>query len=166
MLYYIASALNRRHFPHYQHHRPLKVFSEGFIWIKSLWRKLKFSFTERDSVHDLFIETASPYFLVILQVHSDMQVKVHSPYPTVESFIEESITSFAKNAPQNTRLVLKHHPFDRGYRNYSQLIRKLGNQYEIIDRLVYLHDCNLPNLLQRAQGVVTINSTVGLSSLR
>jgi len=165
MLYYIASSLNKNRFPYYQHHRPLKIFSEGFIWIKSLWRKLKYRLTERDSVRNLVNRSAPPYFLVVLQVHSDMQVKVHSPYSSVESFIEESITSFAENAPEKATLVLKHHPFDRGYRNYHRLIIKLGKQLGIIDRLVYLHDGNLPQLLQHAQGVITINSTVGLSSI-
>ena len=165
MLYYITSTLGKSHFQYYQHHRPLKVLSEGSIWLKSLWLKLKFRFTERASARDLFDASAPAYFLVILQVHSDMQVKVHSPYPSVESFIEEMIISFANNSPKGTKLVLKHHPFDRGYRNYNQLIIELGKQHGIIDRLVYLHDWNLPKLLQQAHGVVTINSTVGLSSI-
>lgn len=165
MLYYITSALSRSQFQYYQHHRPLKVLSEGSIWLKSLWLKLEFRITERASVRDLLDESSTAYFLVILQVHSDMQVKVHSSYSSVESFIEEMIISFSKNSPKGTKLVLKHHPFDRGYRNYNRLIIELGKQQGIIDRLVYLHDWNLPKLLQHAHGVVTINSTVGLSSI-
>jgi len=165
ILYYIASSLNKNRFQYYQHHRPLKVFSEGFIWLKSLGYKLKFRIAEQALVRDLFSQSSCTYFLVVLQVHSDMQIKVHSPYSSVESFIKETIVSFANNAPENTKLILKHHPFDRGYRNYNHLIKQLGKQLGIANRLVYLHDWSLPRLLQHAHGVITINSTVGLSSI-
>lgn len=54
---------------------------------------------------------------------------------------------------------------DRGHRLYGPLIRKLGKQYNISERVKYVHDLPMPELLTHARAVVTINSTAGLSAL-
>jgi capsular polysaccharide export protein len=84
----------------------------------------------------------------------------------VSEFIEEVVESFAANAPAKTCLVIKHHPRDRGYHDYTVLIRELRKRYKVGERLVYVHDLHLPALLDHALGVVVINSTVGLSALQ
>ena len=75
------------------------------------------------------------------------------------------LTSFAKHAPQDTLLVIKQHPLDRGYRNYSDYVATLAAQYHLGNRVRYIHDQHLPTLLEHARGVVVVNSTVGLSAL-
>jgi capsular polysaccharide export protein len=62
-------------------------------------------------------------------------------------------------------LVFKHHPMDRGYCNYAMLLKRLGDEFGLGERLLYIHDQHLPSLLQAARGVVLVNSTVGLSAL-
>jgi capsule polysaccharide modification protein KpsS len=54
---------------------------------------------------------------------------------------------------------------DRAYREYGLLMRRLARRHRLGDRLVYVHDLHLPTLLQHAKGTITINSTVGLSSI-
>jgi capsular polysaccharide export protein len=54
---------------------------------------------------------------------------------------------------------------DRGYHDYSQLISGLARKLGLGGRCLYIHDQNLPSLLDTAQGVIVINSTVGLSAL-
>ncbi|MEM7259052.1 MAG: hypothetical protein AAF404_16875, partial [Pseudomonadota bacterium] len=105
-----------------------------------------------------------PYFLVPLQVHNDTQVTQHSDFGSVENFIERVIVSFAC-AAENTHLVFKHHPYDRGYKCYKKLINKLACKHNIEDQVFYVHDIDLPALLRNATGSVLINSTVGISSL-
>ncbi|MCD6078145.1 MAG: putative Capsule polysaccharide export protein kpsS, partial [Ramlibacter sp.] len=100
-----------------------------------------------------------------LQVFNDAQIRVHAPFPGVEDFIETTVRSFAARAPDDTLLVFKHHPMDRGYRDYSRLIRKLAHELQLGHRLQYIHDQHLPTLLDHARGVVVVNSTVGLSAL-
>jgi capsule polysaccharide modification protein KpsS len=163
-LYYIASRLSRR-YPQYVHHRPLNVFSEGSKWIFSAVAKLWFKFTERTVGLRLSSELAGNYFLVPLQVHCDMQIRCHSPYKSVEQFIIQLINSFAAHAPPEDYLVFKHHPLDRGYRNYSNLIRRVSESSGIRDRVIYVHDLPLPALFKHAQGTVVINSTAALSSI-
>ena len=100
-----------------------------------------------------------------LQVFNDAQIRVHAPFAGVEDFIETTVRSFAARAPDDTLLVFKHHPMDRGYRDYSRLIRKLAHELQLGHRLQYIHDQHLPTLLDHARGVVVVNSTVGLSAL-
>jgi capsular polysaccharide export protein len=92
-------------------------------------------------------------------------VHVHSDFDSSIHFIEKVMNSFAKHAPQETALVIKHHPMDRGYSDYSALIANLSRQLGLIGRCIYVHDQHLPTLLQHARGVVVINSTVGLSAM-
>jgi capsular polysaccharide export protein len=54
---------------------------------------------------------------------------------------------------------------DRGRKNYSRFIKKISVNLGINYRVMAVHDVHLPTCLKNAIGTVTINSTVGLSSL-
>ena len=163
MKYYIASSVLRWKFPDYEHHRALRVFSEGSYWIRSGIRKAWYRLAERKLAQRL-TSGEENYFLVPLQVHNDTQVTQHSDYGGVEEFIERVIISFASAAPDG-KLVFKHHPYDRGYKSYKNKIRLLAKKHNVVGRVHYVHDTDLPLLLQNARGAVLINSTVGISSL-
>ena len=105
------------------------------------------------------------FFLVPLQVSGDSQVVQHSGFDSVEGFVRHVVASFAAHAPGDTTLVIKHHPFDRGYYDYGPLIRQQGHQLGIADRLLYVHDQHLPTLFDHMRGAIVINSTVGCSAL-
>jgi capsular polysaccharide export protein len=164
ILYYVAACFLRPFFPHYRHHRPLTLL-EALPWIRAGWRKLYFAVKERGVLNRLVGGKSKQFFLVPLQVHNDSQVCVHSPYADVSEFIEEVVTSFAAHAPAKMSLVIKHHPRDRGYHDYSRQVRKLQRRLGLEGRLIYVHDLHLPTLLAHASGAVVINSTVGLSAL-
>lgn len=165
MAYYWASAAGRRRFQHYRHHRPIDWFSEGARWIRSGFRKWRYARRERHVEESLLTQFADNYFLCPLQVHCDMQVVVHSDYNSIEHFIGDVLASFHEHAPDNKAIVFKHHPFDRGYTDYSTLFENLTAELGLQGRVFYVHDLCLPTLLRHAQGTVLINSTVGLSSL-
>lgn len=162
--YYFASSLLWPVFRRYQHHRPLTVL-EAWPWIKSGFRKLLYQQLEQNIQERLVNRYSKRFYLVPLQVHNDAQVHVHSSYKSVIDFVENVISSFVANAPQETLLVIKHHPMDRGYHDYQNAIRELSIAYGAPDRILYIHDQHLPTLLEHAAGVVLINSTVGLSAL-
>lgn len=164
ILYYLASALLWPVFRHYAHHRPLTIW-EGLPWVRGAWRKHLFSRKEKGIQEKLMSTLAGRFFLIPLQVYNDAQILVHSDFDSVSDFITTVMASFARCAPINTHLVIKHHPLDRGYHNYSRLIEQLVQQHGIEERVLYIHDQHLPSLLTHARGVVLINSTVGLSSL-
>jgi len=151
-------------YPRYRHHRDVNAFRQAFYWVRGVIRKFVYALRERGALSRLVGERAGRYFLVPLQVHCDAQLR-HSPYRRYEDFIEDVVSTFAAHAPKDTLLVVKHHPFDRPYRDYRRLLAALGTRLGCADRLVYVHDLHLPTLLKHCRGVVTMNSTAGLSAL-
>jgi capsular polysaccharide export protein len=164
ILYYCASTLLKLFFLNYRHHRPLGVL-EALPWIRGAWRKYIYAFKERHAQKKLTTQQSKQYYLVPLQVYNDAQVQVHSDFDSIKLFIAEVITSFAENALKDKHLVIKHHPMDRAYRDYTLYIARLAEKNNVSDRVLYIHDQHLPSLLEHARGVVVINSTVGLSAL-
>ncbi|ECO2023842.1 capsule biosynthesis protein [Campylobacter coli] len=161
-LYWFFSFLLAPFFNNKLHHRTLYPF-EFLFWFRSLYRKYLYKFTEK-KLNQKIYSLEKKYFLAILQVYNDTQIKHHYK-KSIEEFIEELILSFANHARAKSHLVFKHHPMDRGYRNYSKLINGLSQKYHVEGRIFYVHDTYLPTLLKNALGCITINSTVGLSAI-
>ncbi|EAJ5753423.1 capsule biosynthesis protein [Campylobacter coli] len=161
-LYWLFSFLLAPFFNNKLHHRTLFPF-EFLFWFRSLYRKYLYKFTEK-KLNQKIYSLEKKYFLAILQVYNDTQIKHHYK-KSIEEFIEELILSFANHARAKSYLVFKHHPMDRGYRNYSKLIDELSQKYHVEGRIFYVHDTYLPTLLKNALGCITINSTVGLSAI-
>ncbi|ELE3454249.1 capsule biosynthesis protein [Campylobacter coli] len=161
-LYWFFSFLLAPFFNNKLHHRTLYPF-EFLFWFRSLYRKYLYKFTEK-KLNQKIYSLEKKYFLAILQVYNDTQIKHHYK-KSIEEFIEELILSFANHARAKSYLIFKHHPMDRGYRNYSKLINGLSQKYHVEGRIFYVHDTYLPTLLKKALGCITINSTVGLSAI-
>ncbi|EAM0673184.1 capsule biosynthesis protein [Campylobacter coli] len=161
-LYWLFSFLLAPFFNNKLHHRTLFPF-EFLFWFRSLYRKYLYKLTEK-KLNQKIYSLEKKYFLAILQVYNDTQIKHHYK-KSIEEFIEELILSFANHARAKSYLVFKHHPMDRGYRNYSKLINGLSQKYHVEGRIFYVHDTYLPTLLKKALGCITINSTVGLSAI-
>lgn len=161
-LYWFFSFILAPFFNNKLHHRTLYPF-EFLFWFRSLYRKYLYKFTEK-KLNQKICSLEKKYFLAILQVYSDTQIKYHYK-KNIEAFIEEIILSFANHARAKSYLVFKHHPMDRGYKNYSKLIEELSEKYHVEGRILYVHDSHLPRLLKNALGCITINSTVGLSAI-
>jgi capsular polysaccharide export protein len=164
-LYGLAGRLSRWRFPLYRHHRQYFSFTHGLRWVWGWVRKYLYGLRERDVLSLVRGPLSNRFFLVPLQVHKDAQVLFHSPYRSIVSFVAEVVESFAAHAPADTHLVFKHHPLDRGFRDYGELIARLATEHGIAARVHYVHDVHLPSLLDHARGTVLINSTVGMSSL-
>ncbi|HEG8333114.1 TPA: capsule biosynthesis protein [Campylobacter coli] len=161
-LYWLFSFLLAPFFNNKLHHRTLFPF-EFLFWFRSLYRKYLYKLTEK-KLNQKIYSLEKKYFLAVLQVYNDTQIK-HHYRKSIEEFIEELILSFANHARAKSYLVFKHHPMDRGYRNYSKLINELSQKYHVEGRIFYVHDTYLPTLLKNALGCITINSTVGLSAI-
>ncbi|EFB5313284.1 capsule biosynthesis protein [Campylobacter coli] len=161
-LYWLFSFLLAPFFNNKLHHRTLFPF-EFLFWFRSLYRKYLYKFTEK-KLNQKIYSLEKKYFLAILQVYNDTQIKHHYK-KSIEEFIEELILSFANHARAKSYLIFKHHPMDRGYRNYSKLINGLSQKYHVEGRIFYVHDTYLPTLLKNALGCITINSTAGLSAI-
>jgi capsule polysaccharide modification protein KpsS len=165
ILYALANAILGWRYPHYQHHRSLSPLPQAFYWLRAGWRKYYFGWREKALAQRLVGPLAHRYFIVPLQTHNDAQISVHSDFSSVEDFIERVLISFAQQARPDHVLVFKHHPLDRGYREYGRFIQRLAQRHGLNERVFYVHDVHLPTLLDHALGCVVINSTVGLSSI-
>ena len=137
-----------------------------YIWkqIKGFFLKFYFRLREYKLKKKCFVE--NKFFLVILQVSTDSQLTEGSDIKDNKKFIYKVIKDFAKVNP-NIYLVFKHHPRDRGYNNYLDLIKKISKEFGVYEKVFYIHDYFLSKLFQNPNciGTVLINSTVGYQSL-
>lgn len=162
-LYSVAKDLGSPFFRHDSYHKP-GSWTEMIYWIRAAIRKVRFSRRDHALVESL-LRSQAPFFLVPLQVYNDSQILEHSPFHSVGEFITKVMESFARAASPNQTLLFKHHPLDRGHTDYTALIQRTASRLCLGDRVLYIRDGHLPTLLDYAQGTVTVNSTVGLSSL-
>jgi capsule polysaccharide modification protein KpsS len=164
--YALATTFGAWAYPHYRHHRSMHPIAEGLRWVRGGARKQVGHWRDRDVMKELIGPGhRKRWFLAPLQVCNDSQIKRFSPYRDVAQFIEVVMQSFARHAPREDWLVFKHHPLDRPYNDYTELIRSRALALGVCDRVRYVDDLHLPTLLKNACGVVTVNSTTGLQAL-
>lgn len=165
-LYYTVKDWRLGGFGAYRHHRRGNWATETLAWLRAGYRKNTHTrFREKGLTRKLVEEHAGNLFLVPLQVAVDAQMVYHSPYNSVSDFVEETLRSFASNAPENAHLLLKHHPMDRGFAHYGNLIDRLVGQLKLKGRVTYAFDVDLAAIVEVAAGCITVNSTVGLQAL-
>jgi capsule polysaccharide modification protein KpsS len=162
--YASAAAMLKSRYPHYRHHRDIRPLPQARLWWRGTVRRIVHTLRDRELGRRLETHALPPYFFVPLQVHLDSQLG-HSRYATVSDFIREVVDAFAQHAPPDNFLLLKLHPMDRPYSDYSRDIEALRLEHGLGKRLLYADVINLPTALRGARGTVVINSTVGLSSL-
>ncbi|PID50136.1 MAG: capsular biosynthesis protein [Proteobacteria bacterium] len=149
----------------YRTHRPLPAYKEyaGWLWRfpnNKLWREKR----EHRLINEL-IHSKTSFYLFPLQLDSDAQIKVHSPFKSVKQAIDLVINSFAKHAPTDSKLLIKNHPLDTGLLQYHQYVKALVQALDLSERVIFIETGHLPLLLKNAQGTVLVNSTTGTSAL-
>lgn len=158
----LAALTGRWRFPHYRGHRTIAAPAEALGWaLRWLGRGVARRRTERASAS--FV--GRPYFAFPLQLDTDYQLRVHSPFDTVEAALAHSVASFAAHAPADTHLVVKRHPLDGSLTNWAAIVARLAHDHGLTDRLHYLPGRDTSWLVSEARGVVTVNSTVGTLAL-
>ena len=166
MIYYILMYVYSKRFKNYKHHRTRSPWFEFYYGIKSYMKRYINMITERDLV-SILKEKNKRFFLVILQVREDFQVREHSDFRSIEHYIEDVLVSFKENNKNKDEiLVIKHHPMDRGKVDYRSFIDEVCFHIKLNpEKVIYFYDINLPKILKYTKGCVTINSTVGLQAL-
>ena len=164
-IYYALSNLFSFRYPHYHHHRDFSAIKEAFYGIRGAIRKLYYPLIDRRYAPKIRSELDKRYYFVPLQTHNDFQILQHSPFKSIEKFIITVLESFSRYAPKDRWILFKHHPVDRGRRNYERFIREQASIFGVEDRVIVVHDLYLPDCLRHACATVTVNSTVGLTSI-
>jgi len=161
----IANYLYLPRYPRYRTHRPYPIWAEYATWA---WRLAvaRQSRADCDRVAAGLLAGGRPFFVFALQLDTDSQIRVHSPFGRLMRSIEAVVGDFARNAPADALLVIKNHPLDNGWINYRRHTATLSRRLGVADRVIFLDGGDLDALIRRARGVVNVNSTVGLSALQ
>ena len=162
--YHLASASNPLLYPGYRIHAPVHAAVEYAGYVKR-FTKLRFVRGSDNALVKTLITGSVPYYLLPLQLNSDAQIRDHSSFDDMADVLEYVLASFARHAPDNSRLVIKNHPLDMGLMNYPRLIARLEKTFDLAGRLDFLESGDLMRLIQKSRGVVTVNSTVGALSV-
>ena len=165
MAYHLSSSIFRLLHPGYRSHQ---VHHPALVYVGTGLHLLRVRRTApaADRVIAALQSERVPYYVLPLQMENDFQLRAYSPFPDMKTPLHDVISSFAAHAPKNTHLAVKVHPLDPGLRSWRRIVRRSAEKWGVDDRVVYLDGGSLPDLLGHARGVVTVNSTVGLWSLR
>jgi len=111
-------------------------------------------------------KSGDPYFVFPLQLEHDYSIISYSPFSGLEEPIRLVIKSFALNASANSRLVFKTHPLDTGIKDWERLISRWASEEGISGRIDFFDGGNLDDMIDGAQGMITVNSTAGIRALQ
>ena len=145
-------------YPQYRPHSldgPLKDW-RGWIGKALRWQNRK---QAARHAMDAIAAHPGPVFVMALQLETDFQIRLHGPPGGIAAALHEVLTSFADHAPKDALLVVKQHPLDNGLARWQRRVDQTR-------RTVFLDGGDLDALLGQAAGLITVNSTVGLTALQ
>jgi capsular polysaccharide export protein len=154
--HYHHVVVGRLTFPHYRSHRSASIILEGFGWLWKFVRERR----QRERADDVLRSlSGTPLFILPLQLSGDFQIRAHSPFPDMQSAASYVIESFAAHAPPGIHLLLKAHPLDCGFFNWSKFVRHHARRLRLQGRLHYVNGGDLEKMIRDARGLVCVNST-------
>lgn len=164
LAYHLANGFNPVLYRGYRTHRPHVAAREYAGWARRFtalrWRRA----ADARCIGEL-AAGRRPFFVLPLQLNGDTQITVNSAYAGMPQVIDRVLRAFAVHAPPDSLLVIKNHPLDTGLVDYAALIAALERELGVQGRVVYLETGLLPDLLEHAAGMVTVNSTAGMIAL-
>ncbi|WP_043830207.1 capsule biosynthesis protein [Muricoccus aerilatus] len=150
-----------RHYASHQIYHPVQVYLGTLLRLIMRRRANRRS----DAIIGRLKQEGRPLFLMAMQMETDFSVRAYSRYPDLDTAIEEVITSFAAHAPPAAQLLVKVHPLDPAVKNWGRRVARTARRAGVAGRVHYLGGGNLGSITESVQGVVTINSTVGLRAI-
>ncbi|MEM9493500.1 MAG: capsular biosynthesis protein, partial [Myxococcota bacterium] len=162
--YGLASAIGRLRYPNYRSDRYYPPIYDYLSW-GLRWTQQLATARARRRVSREIEAGALSFTLLALQLQSDYQIRASSPYDHLAEMLEEVIANFARRAPHDRHLIIKGHPLDNGCENWPRVIRRLSRDHGVRHRVHWLDGGDLDALIRRAQGLITVNSTVGIKAL-
>ncbi|SHJ15589.1 capsule biosynthesis protein [Wenxinia saemankumensis] len=139
-------------------HRELPLWRETTLYTKRLllmpWLAL-----DRMIASTRIRTGGFPYHLVLMQLEHDASFREHSPFTRMEEFLALVVEGFARGAPRHHHLVFKAHPLENGRSPLTAILRRLGREHGVADRLHYVRGGKIARLLDHARTALTVNST-------
>ena len=121
---------------------------------------------EAAALADELAQRKQPFTLVAMQMATDYQIRASSAYGHLSEFVAEVLASFARHAPADRLLVFKLHPLESGIERWFSVIARLADRAGVAGRVRVIRGGDLGGFLRLSQGVVMVNSTVGIHALR
>ena len=154
--YYHSVVVGRLRYPHYRSHRVTPTILEGLGWA---WKFVNERHRARRAARILHSLAGEPKFVLPLQLSTDYQIRTHSLFPDMQSAATYAIESFAANAGSDVHLLLKSHPLDPSFFNWSKFIRRIARRLHVEDQIHFVDGGDLDEMLESARGLVCVNST-------
>jgi capsular polysaccharide export protein len=152
-------------YPGYHWHAIFHPLDEYRGWVMRLLRSKRRTRHAVETVARV-VRSAEPVFIFPLQLETDFQIRAYSPFDSQTQAIGLVIRSFAANAADDARLIVKVHPLDNGLIDWRGEVESAARRFGVAERVELIDGGNLSLLLDRASGVVTINSTVGIQAIQ
>ncbi|MBB4640092.1 capsular biosynthesis protein [Rhizorhapis suberifaciens] len=146
-------------------HRRVSILAEIAYWIRNGWRRVTGQGRNFAAIQRLLEHYHHRYFLVPLQVAADSQMGEAARGWNTPRLIAETLSSFARTAPAGYRLVYKIHPMERGRSNDRAFIMQTAEALGVADRVDVIDTGSIGLLTRHSAGMITINSTSGLSAI-
>jgi capsular polysaccharide export protein len=146
-------------------HRRFAAGPELFYWMRNGWRRLLRQNRNFVKIEHLLEHHDANYYLVPLQVAADTQMQDAALGWNLLRLVSSTLKSFAQHAPAESRLVFKVHPLERGHCGSQPLIFQTARAFGVEDRVDIIDTGSLGLLARHAAGMITINSTSGLSAI-
>lgn len=163
--YNLALVFGRPLYPFYRHDKYDHPVVEYLSWLVKL-ALARPAAARAERIAAEWTASGRPFNLVALQLQGDYQIRDNSQYDTLAEMLTGVIGSFAAHAPADRRLLVKVHPLDNGMRSWRRIVGRIAATAGVGERVEVIDGADLHALIKASEGVVVVNSTVGLHALR
>lgn len=145
-------------------HRKRGLATEALCWPLGWMRR---ALHRRSDAHVLMklVKAGTPYRVVALQVHDDANLVANGGGWRVETMIKALLAAFSRHAPPEEHLLFKIHPLDAGHLDHRSIVADSVSGHVIANRVHVACDVPLGEAVKASCGLITVNSTSGLSGL-
>lgn len=152
------------HYRKYKTHKPWHPSSE---YRAGFWRFFRIPAMKRRAreIVESVVTSGCPYYVFPLQLDADSQLRYHSPFGGMTAAIKRVIDSFAEHAPADAVLAVTEHPLDQGVIDLREIVKACAHAAGVTSRVHFIHCGTPPELIDGCRGLITVNSTMGLSAL-
>ncbi|RIA46295.1 capsular polysaccharide export protein [Hephaestia caeni] len=160
--YFLASLLLTLRYRGYRSHRPYPIVAEFCGWAARVVTRPVARLRSAVALRRL---GQRRYFLLPLQLDSDHQIRIHSPFTGMQDALQSILRSFAAHAPEEVVLLIKEHPLDNGLHAWRRIVAAMAREHDIAERVFFIEHGDLYTIVGAAAGIVTVNSTTGTLAL-
>ncbi|WP_290702997.1 capsular biosynthesis protein [Amphritea sp.] len=150
----------------FRHYQGDKVYNPLYEYLNYIPRLLKSKKNAKLALTVAEKLKNKRYFLFPLQMQNDYQLRENSPFNHQTEAITLAIEALYENAEKNTHLLFKIHPMDNGIEPWPEIIHQLAVRFRLEDRVWFIDGGNLDKIMDNCEGVITINSTVGVHAIQ